>query len=236
MSGVSGTGGAGGADRLAAFEDRLIYGSGPGDVAATTSDSERGVKVTKREMAKAVGALRGGRPLDAQTRADVWKSMSRLLLTGGAKDVLESVIGPPPRPAIPGTPSGRLARSFERLAKDLYYTSESDYPYAAFHRKMDPRTPLTPATFKLTMGLPPGHHVRFDSAEDFFRDRQNADFEPDAADRRKYAALEAAMKRGLTDLKLIYGAGDDVVEAPVYLVGRARDGSLVGLESTRIWT
>lgn len=239
MSRISGSGGASGADRADAFDDRLIGLPTFGGLGATLNGSPGDVKITKREMEQALPTLTRGGPLDAKSRMDVWKKMSRLALTDGARTSLEKAIGKPAAPATPATPSGRLAQSLAKLAKGLLYTSESDYPYKAFHRPMNRATPLDEASFKALMGLPRGHTVRIDGArdvDDFFRQQQDPSYVSDPAERAKYAAIEKAMKRDLTDLKLIYGASDDVVEAPVYLIGRARDGSLVGLESTRIWT
>lgn len=236
MSGVSGAGRSD-QQRIDAFEDKLIYDQGPGGVGATFSDSERGKTITKREMAKAVPVLTQGGPLKAKSRNEVWSTMERLLLTDGAKDVLKAAIGPAPAaPALPGTPSGKLAKDLEKMMKGLVYISEGDYPYKAFHAPLDKSKPFDAAHFKALAGLPASRKISMQSAADFFKQNQDPQYGSDAADIAKYKALEAAMKADLKDIKLIYGGPEDMVEAPVYVVGRAKDGSLVGLSSTRIWT
>ena len=197
--------------------------------------STRGERVTKHEMEAAAAVLKLGGKLDSQSRMEVWAKLAQRSLTDGAQDVAEAVAGPRPAPAAPAGSAAALADGFEALAKDLLFTSESDYPYEAFHAPLDRSRPFDDANFRAALGLSADVPVRFDPADEFFDDQKSEDVN-DAADAAKYAALEAAMKRDLTVIRLVYVHGEDVVDAPVYLVGRARDGSLVGLESRRIWT
>lgn len=44
------------------------------------------------------------------------------------------------------------------------------------------------------------------------------------------------MRDNLSDLKVLWVGGDDVVWGQVYAVGTAKDGSLAGLGTTHIWT
>ena len=126
----------------------------------------------------------------------------------------------------------QLSTQLETLAKDLYYISESDYPYKKFHRAMKPQTPLTAENFRKLMHLDESVEIRAEPASSFFSDPPI--FEE--AEKARYAKIEAFMKFNLTDIQIINVGGEDVVEGEVYIIGRAADGSLVGLKTKRIWT
>lgn len=126
----------------------------------------------------------------------------------------------------------RLSTQLETLAKDLYYISESDYPYKKFHRAMKPQTPLTAENFRKLMRLDESVEIRVEPASSFFSDPPI--FEE--SEKARYAKIEAFMKANLTDIQVINVGGEDVVEGEVYIIGRAADGSLVGLKTKRIWT
>jgi hypothetical protein len=130
----------------------------------------------------------------------------------------------------------KLGKHLEGLAKDLLFVSESDYPYDAFSAPLDPRKPATDDALRKAFKLAPGTEISRRDISEFFRDQQDPTYNDDPAERAKYAALAKAFKSGLKDAEIVYTESDDVVEAKVYLVGRAPDGSITGLSSTRIWT
>jgi hypothetical protein len=169
----------------------------------------------------------------ARTRADVLTALGGRPLAEGGAEVHAPAGARGPR-------SGKdLAKEFAKLAEglvvDYWGTEATDEPFYAFSFPMPATTPLTEQSFRAALRLPATEKIRFESADDFFRDMQDPE-RVDAADLSKYRALEAAMRRELTDLRAVIVGGDDAVEAKVYLVGRARDGSLSGLEAKLVWT
>ena len=228
MSGISGSGGA--ARRaIHEFDEALDDASAPG----TTSQE----KVSKSEMREALKELKPVQGhMTAKTRADVWAKINEHALTPTAKALAEATVGP--QPAAAGLPKDgpKLAKHLEGLAKDLTFMSESDYPYKAFSKPLAPSAKLDDAALKKAFGLAPGAQIEKSDIADWFKDRKDPQVEDDAATRAKYAAVEAAMKAGLKDLQMVYGGPQDQVDAKVYLIGRAPDGSIAGLVSRRIWT
>ncbi|MBI2377646.1 MAG: hypothetical protein HYV07_26830 [Deltaproteobacteria bacterium] len=129
----------------------------------------------------------------------------------------------------------RLANRFEQLASGLMYSSESDYPYAAFSTRFSKDSRLTAASFREAMQLPESVEISVKSTREFFADHKNTEYVSEN-DVPAYAALERAMKATLSDLKFIMVGGEDVVEGQVYIAGRTKSGDLAGLSTTRIWT
>ncbi|HVY60161.1 MAG TPA: nuclease A inhibitor family protein [Planctomycetota bacterium] len=216
MSG--GVGGAGRHQAIDAFEHAVDAAAQPGTAS--------GEKVTKPELKKALAELKPAGNLDAKGRAAVWETLAQHSMTAGAKALAEQAVAP----------SGTgVAHGLADLAKDLLFSSESDYPYKPFAHAFDKSKPLTPDNFRAALGMKAGTPVRFESAAEWFKNNQDPDQVPDA-DIPKYKALEAAMKANLKDIHVIYTGTDDTVQAPVFFVGRLPDGSLSGLQSIRIWT
>ncbi|MFC1706256.1 nuclease A inhibitor family protein [Planctomycetota bacterium] len=230
---MSAIGGAGGRrpdlnDALQHYEQAIEESAKP--------ESSYGERVSKREMEKALDHLKPHGKLDLPSRMDVVRAMAEKALTQGAKDAVIDYLRPM-HEADTGTASSAaaLGERFESLAEGLWYSSEGDYPLKAFSRPLEASTALTTDTFREALGLPEGTPVEFESADDFFRDMQDPDYNS-AEDRAKFKALENAMRDGLTDLQFVRVHGEDVVEAPVYVIGRTPQGGIAGLESIRVWT
>jgi len=233
MSGISGNSGA--ARRaIHEFDEALDDASAP--------DTTSKAKVSKSEMREALKELapvQGN--LTARTRNDIWAKINEHQLTPTARKLAEETVGPAPAvgPA-PGTglprEGAKLAKHLETLAKDLTFMSESDYPFKGFSRPLAAGTRATDADLRKAVGLSANAPLDRSDLADWFQGMQDPDVISEPADRAKFKALEAAMKAGLKDLEMIYEGPDDKVEAKVFIVGRAPDGSIVGLKSTRIWT
>ncbi|TNE45264.1 MAG: hypothetical protein EP343_26990 [Deltaproteobacteria bacterium] len=141
-----------------------------------------------------------------------------------------------------GPSSGEaLSKQFEMIADGLLYISEGDYPYEAFTLPKTDSGEHTVESFREGLGLDADVEISMSGAADvdeFFALYQDAvdGYGYDEAEVQQYKDLETAMKGNLTDLKMVHVGGDAVVEGQVYIVGTAPDGTLAGLETTRIWT
>jgi hypothetical protein len=133
-----------------------------------------------------------------------------------------------------------LAKTLESKADGLLYISESDYPYKGVHLPgaAGEDGSFDSAKFLKALGLPADKEIySIESTEEFFELYQDPDgYGYDPAEVAKYKELQSMMGSELTDLQFIQLDGDEEVEGRVFIVGAAKDGSIVGLESTRIWT
>ena len=147
---------------------------------------------------------------------------------------------------LPPPQGARLARRLAALAEGLWYGSEADYPFEPFSARMPRPAELSDDSFRTALGIPPAAEL-YGGSEDFdefFRRQQDpqhwAEWGAEPEEARgyiaKYARLERAMRAQLSDLSDVTVGGEDVVEARVYFYGRARDGSLAGLRTVRVWT
>lgn len=129
----------------------------------------------------------------------------------------------------------KLATAYEAIATGLTLPSESDYPYKAFYAPLAKPVALTAESFRAAVGI--GHRYKLDiwSATEFFRNRQNPDM-AGPEEMPAYALLERVMRATLSERRVIYVRGTNVVRVRFYLVGRLNDGSLVGLKSLAIET
>jgi Nuclease A inhibitor-like protein len=142
----------------------------------------------------------------------------------------------PKRPRTSAPLPAKLATAYEAIATGLTLPSEGDYPYKAFYAPLAKPVPLTADSFRAAVGI--GHRYKLDirSAVEFFRNRQDPDIDELEEMRRAYALLERVMRATLSDRRVIYVRGTNVVHVRFYLVGRLEDGSLVGLKSVAIET
>jgi hypothetical protein len=205
--------------------------------AADEAGSAYGERVGKAEMAVAVGAAKLAGRLDAETRRALWGKLASKRLTAGARAVAEGAFGPPPK-ADPGGPKAdgaELARRFHRLAEGLYFISESDYPFEPFHATLDPKAPIDDAALRRAIGVDAETPIDVRSGAEWLAHVIN-ESGYEGEDLAKWKALAHALTTEIADLRLIYAGPESQVEAKVYLAGRAPDGSLAGLSSTRIWT
>ena len=119
---------------------------------------------------------------------------------------------------------------------DLWFMSESDYPFDFFLAEGAGATKPTAAQFLETLGQPADAPVEVRDFAEFFDDRTTPEEwwgDSEKADGAKYAQLRSALESNLTDLQVIR-VGE--IEIGVYLVGRNDHGDLVGVSTTSIET
>ncbi|HEU4405635.1 MAG TPA: nuclease A inhibitor family protein [Polyangiaceae bacterium] len=206
--------------------------------AADEQGSAYGERVGKREMEVAVGAAKLSGRLDAAARRALWGKLASRRLTAGARAVAEGAFGPAPSPAGGGgepASGAELARRFARLAEGLVFLSEADHPFEPFHAPLDPRAPFDEAAMRRAFGLEADQPLDVRSGGEWL-DYVLAEAGYEGEELAKWQALARALTGELTGLWLVYAGPESQVEAKVYLVGRAPDGSIAGLSSTRIWT
>jgi nuclease A inhibitor-like protein len=200
--------------------------------------SAYGERVSKQEMAVAVGAAKLAGRLDAQARRALWGKLSGRRLTAGARAVAEHALGPAPTPTDASGPpmsAADLARYLDGLAEGLVFISESDHPFEPFHAPLAPEAPLDEAAVRTAIGADADYPVTIGSGEEWLAYViDEAGYEGE--DLARWKALAKALTTKLRDLRIVYAGPESQVEAKVYVVGRAPDGSIVGLSSTRIWT
>lgn len=136
----------------------------------------------------------------------------------------------------PSTVATKLAKAFQSLTRDLWLTSESDFPYKAFSAELPKSAPVTAESFRAAAGIGRRYTIAARrTADDFFEQYEDPENnEPEEIE--TYALLEKMMKATLTDLQVFYVGGENVVRVRFYLFGRMEDGNLVGLQSTSIET
>lgn len=207
--------------------------------AADEPGSAYGERVGKNEMQVAVGAAKLSGRLDAAARRALWGKLASRRLTSGAQAIAEAALGPAPKPTGGGggdSASGaELAKRFAHLAEGLVFISESDYPFEPFHAPLDLHASFDEPTMRRMFGLAPDQAVDVRSGGEWLA-YVLAEAGYEGEELSKWQTLADALKSELTGLWLVYAGPESQVEAKVYLVGRAPDGSIVGLSSTRIWT
>jgi hypothetical protein len=204
--------------------------------AADEPGSSYGERVGKNEMQVAVGAAKLSGRLDAAARRALWGKLASRRLTSGAQAVAEAALGPAPKPTGGDSAGGaELAKRFARLAEGLVFISESDYPFEPFYAPLDPHASFDEPTMRRTFGLAPDQPIDVRSGGEWLA-YVLAEAGYEGEELSKWQTLADALKSELTGLWLVYAGPESQVEAKVYLVGRAPDGSIAGLSSTRIWT
>ena len=135
---------------------------------------------------------------------------------------------PPPLGARP-VPDPPAVAALREASRGLTYPSETDASFEAFSWGSDTGA-LTDARLRTLAGQADAPIVRVDPARFFDRlvapkpDRGQVD--PEAA--RRFAALLATLRAELTDLQVVRFGDRDVA---IYLIGRTRDGKVVGLRT-----
>ena len=107
---------------------------------------------------------------------------------------------------------------------------------------------ITGATLEKFLKVPTSVKFESQSASAFFKKtvaewRDRAKTETDPARKKqitdnanKLEKLATVMKNNLTEVQLFQDTNQDHVSGRVFIVGKAHDGKLVGLETRRIWT
>ena len=140
-----------------------------------------------------------------------------------------------------------LAKYLGEISEGLFFTSyanEGDSTYKAFYRKAE-LIELTAEAFAQVMNLDQNNPEEIvwiiNDADDFFQEEAHM-FDIEGfynEDFVQHRDLAEVMQGRLHDIKVIV-IGEDSFDVnpqhPVYIVGIAEDGSLVGLETHTIWT
>jgi hypothetical protein len=131
------------------------------------------------------------------------------------------------------TPEATLA-ALVAASHGLLVPSESDYPFEPFRWQSD--TPLSPETLVASLHLPPATLVETRTLEAFFAPLTRITEGMDSRERaraRRFAALQTTIAANLAN-PVVYRVGSR--STAVFIVGEARDGSVVGLRTTVIET
>lgn len=129
----------------------------------------------------------------------------------------------------------KLARALAALAQGVSLISESERPYRAFSASLPRTTGLTEESFRAAVQIGPRYRIDGRAADAFFRQNQDPT-QFDASWVQTHALLEKVMKATLSDRRVVYVRGTNVVRVRFYLFGRLDDGNLAGLRSTAIET
>ncbi len=129
-----------------------------------------------------------------------------------------------------------LRASIAEATKDLWFMSESDYPFDFFLAEGAGATRPTGEQMLKLLGKDAGTPVEVRDFAEFFADHTTPEDwwgDCEEADAAKYSQLRAALEANLTDLQVIR-VGE--VEIGVYVIGRNAHGDLVGVSTTSIET
>ena len=130
------------------------------------------------------------------------------------------------------TPERATRLALEAASRGLLYTSESDYPYDYVSLPAAPvaRT-LTSAQFLAALGRPADTAIELRTLDRVFSHLVNPDVT--GADAPRFAALERTIRQRLTYVQ-VFAVG--TIQVHLYIVGRDRCGTLVGLHTVSIET
>lgn len=131
---------------------------------------------------------------------------------------------------------GAVRRRLKRAAYGLLFTSESDYPFAFYHRRVRAKAPLSVAAFRAAAGVPADSLVEEVSLDDFLaRHIERVDPNDAAAVALvpRYAALKRELRTSVREPR-VFRVGRVVVWC--YLVGVDAFGNVTGLETVAIET
>lgn len=199
-------------------------------------DHVDGARITSTDVKKAVTYAREHLidKYDLDRNGLSKDEISRMSLTGKlAVDLAKQLKA---AAADGGTPAsaGQQARELAKLADGLTYMSESDEPYKAFSVALEKNKALSAANLAAAAHLPARITLSEQDLGEFWASAKDPQVSGDD-DVPKYAALEQAFGK-LRDVKLFVDSNEDNIRSRVYLVGRGEDGSVVGLQSWRVWT
>jgi hypothetical protein len=140
--------------------------------------------------------------------------------------------------AVPSTdrPIDRILDHLADLSSGLLFMSESDYPFDIFLWPQAKHDRPTPERVLCVTGHPRGTPIEETTLDDFFRpaveDREGQTDEERARVQR-FRALVDGIRADLSDVH-VYRVGAIAID--VYIIGRAPDGTLVGLHTKVIET
>ena len=161
-----------------------------------------------------------------------WKAIGQVgfAIEGGAMKSAGRI-----RPTAKSGTAEALANKLEKMTAGLWFISEGDYPFEGYTDKLDKATPLTDDSFRALHNVPSNVVVYHYPASEFFEYYTDSSVHS-GADVAKFEKLQAEMTKNLTDLSVYKIGNEDQVDVSVYLIGRDKDGALVGLKSISIET
>ncbi len=130
------------------------------------------------------------------------------------------------------TPETATRTALTAASAGLYYTSESDYPFDYVSYLAAPASPsrITTAQFLRVLGQPATTPVEIRTLDRVFAPLTNPEYNPDAG---RFSALKRTIQQRLTYVQ-VFAVG--TIQVHLYIVGRDRCGSLVGLHTISIET
>lgn len=127
-----------------------------------------------------------------------------------------------------------LADELRKASEGLLFMSESDYPLEVV--RLGAGAEVTHALLRKLSGKGGDAPVREQTVDEFFRvAAAEADWKPEKEleSARKYKALVRLLKERLGGAK-VYRVGE--IEIDAYVLGRGKDGELMGLKTTLVET
>jgi len=123
-----------------------------------------------------------------------------------------------------------LSKALGALANDLTNpSSESDDYFHPFVGLLPSSTKLDAQTFKQALKVGASYHIDLSSADDFFSSA--TDEENNGEDAPVFRQLETVMRATLSKISLAFARREGLVRVRMWLFGRTKDGTLVGLRS-----
>ncbi|MFO0554706.1 MAG: DUF1508 domain-containing protein [Polyangiaceae bacterium] len=156
-----------------------------------------------------------------------------------------------------GAPAdAEIQKEIEAAAEGLYYTSESDYPFAFVSSAGQKGAPVDEATVRAAFASlvdaddaadkPMSTLYGMESTWQTWKDQAHNCADPNDPDAlpgcMKMRNLESVLESNLTDIKVFYfgakGAAGNVqgIGVSVFIVGRTPAGTLAGVRTLAIWT
>lgn len=132
--------------------------------------------------------------------------------------------------------SDPLLESIARACNGLVVTSETDAPVVAVEFRSPSGTALTPQDVLRLVGRDPATRAEEQTLREFFEPlgrRRKWHDGRDAELAQRFRRLERILQRRLTDAR-VYRIGDRSID--VWILGRARDGRLVGVQTRLVET
>lgn len=134
-------------------------------------------------------------------------------------------------------PDPILRKRLEQAADGLVYSSEGDYPFEFFFLPMGGGSePLTPQRFAALVGAPPDAPVRQTTLDRFLSNHIETSDPWDVETQRirpRYEHLKALLQENLRDVR-VFRVGE--IQVRCYIVGKDRQGNLVGFVTTAVET
>lgn len=129
-----------------------------------------------------------------------------------------------------------LKAQLEAVTKDLWWSSESDYPIKVVWQPAEISAEANEVTVRRLAGCNENAQIQVVDVEDFFKRAtmpESWHTPEDKAQLTQLKALKSLLVDSLTHLQ-VYRCGE--VEIAAYVIGTAPDGSIAGITTTLIET